>query len=225
VNWILSNPKLRHRNGQEVEVISMGMRIGTLGRKLRQFVRCRDGAAALEFALVLPPLCLILVGMFEVSMLMFTQASMEGALREAARFGMTGSVEDPEDREAQIMDIIDKHTYGVVDMSTANITFEVYDGFGDVDDGEPYVDTNANGNYDVGEPFTNQPGCPSTNWDADCGQAGVGSSAEVVQYTVSYDWEVMTPFMAQFMGDEGKIKMKASVVIRNEPWLEDPSES
>jgi Flp pilus assembly protein TadG len=42
----------------------MRIRDGWLGRQLRRFVRSDDGAAALEFALVLPPLCIILVGMF-----------------------------------------------------------------------------------------------------------------------------------------------------------------
>src|SRR5215813_5157034 len=98
------------------EVRLMRIRHGWLSRQLRRFARNNDGAAALEFALVLPPLCLILVGMFEMSMLMFAQASMEGALREAARFGMTGSVADPADREEQILAIIDKDTLNLFDM-------------------------------------------------------------------------------------------------------------
>lgn len=194
----------------------MRRRIESLGRKVRQFIRCRDGAAALEFALVLPPLSLILVGMFEVSMAMFTQATMEGALREAARFGMTGSVQDPEDRQAQIMDIIDEHTYGVVDMSKASVTFEIYDGFSDVGSHEPWVDKNGDGDFDAGiDTFTDENG----NGSCDC-NTGAGTAAEVVQYTVHYDWQVMTPFMAPFFGNDGTIKMKASVVIRNEPWIE-----
>jgi Flp pilus assembly pilin Flp len=59
-------------------------------KALRRLWQDRSGAAILEFAMVLPPLCLILLGMFEVAMLMFCQASMEGALREAARYGVTG---------------------------------------------------------------------------------------------------------------------------------------
>jgi len=201
----------------------MRMRVRALGRKLRQFVRCRDGAAALEFALVLPPLSLILVGMFEMSMLMFTQASMEGALREAARFGMTGSVPDAAARQAQILDIIDEHTYGVVDMATATITFEIYDGFGAIDDPEPFTDVNGNGTFEAGiDGFTPSQDLNSNGvWDGDQGEEGVGTSAEVVQYTVNYDWQVMTPFMAPFFGGDGTVNLEATVVIRNEPWLED----
>jgi hypothetical protein len=105
-------------------------------------------------------------------------------------------------------------------MSTADITFEDYDSFNAVDDGEPFVDgpPDYNGQYDAGEGFTNLPQCPTDYWDRDCGDPGVGTAAEVVQYTVNYDWQVMTPFMAPFFGDNGTVALKASIVIRNEPW-------
>lgn len=187
------------------------------GRQLRRFAGCREGAAALEFALVLPPLSLILVGMFEVAMLMFTQASMEGAVREAGRFGMTGSVEDPADRQEQILALVEKNTFRMIDMEDVTVSFEIYDSFSNVDQGEPLtVDANGNGAWDPGDEYddVNSNG----QWDADLGEAGVGGAEQIVQYTLRYDWHTMTPFMAQFIGDNGTVPLKASVVIRNEPW-------
>ena len=192
----------------------MRIRDGWFGRELRRFARSDDGAAALEFALVLPPLCLIIVGMFEMSMLMFTQASMEGALREAARFGMTGSVSDPAQRQTQILAIIKKDTYNMLKDPT--ISFEIYNSFNNVGDPEPFVDSNGNGKWDSGESYTDVNS--NAKWDADQGKAGVGASAQIVEYTVQYDWHVMTPFMAPIFGNNGKVHLKASVVLRNEPW-------
>jgi Flp pilus assembly protein TadG len=198
------------------------MRIGNgwLGQQLRRFRRSNDGAAALEFALVLPPLCLILVGMFEVAMLMFTQASMEGALREAARFSMTGSVADPADREEQIIAIVDQYTFGMLDTDTMVTTFLVYDSFSDVNQPEPFTDNNGNGTFEAGIDGFDADDDINGNgqWDGDMGVAGVGTAEQVVEYTVEYDWQVMTPFMAQFMGDNGQVHLTARVVIRNEPW-------
>jgi Flp pilus assembly protein TadG len=198
------------------------MRIGNgwLGQQLRRFRRSNDGAAALEFALVLPPLCLILVGMFEVAMLMFTQASMEGALREAARFSMTGSVADPADREEQIIAIVDQYTFGMLDTDTMVTTFLVYDSFSDVNQPEPFTDNNGNGTFEAGIDGFDADDDINGNgqWDGDMGVAGVGTAEQVVEYTVEYDWQVMTPFMAQFMGDNGRVHLTARVVIRNEPW-------
>ncbi len=198
----------------------MRIRDGWFVRQLRRLARSNDGAAALEFALVLPPLCLILVGMFEMSMLMFAQASMEGALREAARFSMTGSVPDPADREEQILAIIDEHTFNMLEDPT--ISFLIYPSFGDVGDPEPYTEQSipANSTYDAGiDGFTTAQDINGNGvWDGDQGEAGVGGAEQIVQYTVEYDWHVITPFMAPVFGNDGKVHLKASVVLRNEPW-------
>jgi Flp pilus assembly pilin Flp len=200
-----------------MEATPMRIRNGWLARRLRRFARSNEGAAALEFALVLPPLCLILVGMFEVAMLMFTQASMEGALREAGRFGMTGSVEDPADREADIIALVEKYTFNMIDMDEVTITFEVYDSFSDVDQAEPLtLDLNGNGKWDPGDEYDDLNS--NGQWDEDIGEAGVGGAEQIVQYTIRYDWHTMTPFMAQFMGDNGTVHLSAAIVIRNEPW-------
>jgi Flp pilus assembly pilin Flp len=198
----------------------MRIRDGWFGRQLRRFARSNDGAAALEFALVLPPLCLILVGMFEMSMLMFTQASMEGALREAARFGMTGSVSDPAERQDQILAIIDKDTFGMLEDPT--ISFLIYPAFSDVGDPEQFTDNSIpkNGTYEAGiDGFTPAQDINGNGvWDGDQGKAGVGAAEQIVQYTVEYDWHVITPFMAPVFGNNGKVHLKASIVLRNEPW-------
>jgi len=202
----------------------MRIRDGWLGRQLRRFARNNDGAAALEFALVLPPLCLILVGMFEMSMLMFAQASMEGALREAARFGMTGSVSDPAQRKTQILAIIDKDTLNLFDMNDASISFIVFPNFNDAAKRESYNERGGDPNrYDAGlDDGWVAHGTNDDNnngvWDDGGGAAGVGGAAQVVQYTVQYDWHVITPFMAPVFGNNGKVHLKASIVIRNEPW-------
>ena len=191
-----------------------------LCRQLRRFAGCREGASALEFALVLPPLCLLLIGMFEVGALMFTQSTMEGGLREAARFGLTGRlVSDPEGRKDQILALIGKHTLNFVDMDTAVVTISPHGSFGDAGDEagpEPWVDANDNDTYDAGEDYTDLNG--NSTWDAtrdDPGQAG-----EVVEYLVEYDYAPMTGFMSGMLGGEdGVVRLGASIVLRNEPWV------
>jgi hypothetical protein len=206
----------------EAEAKMMRIRNSRFVRQLRRFAACRDGASALEFALVLPPLCLLLIGMFEVGALMFTQSTMEGGLREAARFGLTGRlVSDPEGRKDQILALIDKHTLNFVDMDTAVVTISPHDSFGDADDEagpEPWVDTNSNGTRDTVplEDYTDLNG--NGQWDEtrdDPGQAG-----EVVEYLVEYDYAPMTGFMSGMLGgDDGVIRLGASIVLRNEPWV------
>jgi Flp pilus assembly pilin Flp len=189
-------------------------------KALRRLWQDRNGAAILEFALVLPPLCLILLGMFEVAMLMFAQAAMEGGLREAARYGVTGQKSaTPADRIAQIMALIDKHTYGLFDMKDAKVTYQVYPSFHDIGNAEPLTkDVNGNGKYDPpNDEYTDLDG--DGCWDSGKGTDGAGNSSDVVRYTVSYDYPLMTPIIANVMGDaQGKVHLSASIVVRNEPW-------
>jgi Flp pilus assembly pilin Flp len=188
---------------------------------LRRLWQDRSGATILEFAMVLPPLCLILVGMFEVAMVTFCQASMEGALREAARYGMTGRDNaTPADREAKILEIVDDYTLGLFDIDDPNLSssYKTYTDFNSAKVAEPLTyDANGNGSYDAGDQYSDTNG--NGVWDGDDGDAGLGAAEQIVEYTVEYDWPLMTPFMARIMGNaEGKIPLKASIVLRNEPW-------
>jgi Flp pilus assembly pilin Flp len=197
------------------------MRIGDiwLCRQLRRFAKDREGASALEFALVLPPLCFLLIGMFEVAALMFTQSTMEGGLREAARFGMTGQlVDDPEARKEQILALIDKHTLGFVDMETATVTVAPHGSFSESEETgpEPYTDANDNGEHDSGEDYTDLNG--NGLWDEV--RDDPGQESEVVEYMVEYDYSPMTGFMSNVLGGEdGMVHLSASIVLRNEPWV------
>jgi hypothetical protein len=198
----------------------MRTRNSWFGRQVRRLVECREGGSALEFALVLPPFCLLLVGMFEVAALMFTQSTMEGGLREAARFGMTGQlVDDPEERKEQILALIDDHTLNFVDMDEAIVTVSPHGSFGEAGDDagpEPYTDANDNGAHDPTEDYTDLNG--NAQWDEKRDDAG--QAAEIVEYLVEYDYAPMTGFMSNVLGGEdGTVHLKASIVLRNEPWV------
>ncbi|HWA41734.1 MAG TPA: TadE/TadG family type IV pilus assembly protein [Hypericibacter adhaerens] len=188
---------------------------------LRRFRRSQSGAAAIEFALALPPLVLLIIGMFEVAVVMFVSTSVENGLREASRFGITGDIPAGVTREQQILQLIEDNTLGMLDPATTHITFMVYPSFQDVGQPEPFTDTPApsplhNGKYDQGEAYEDLNG--NGQWDADRGTAGVGNSGQVVRYKVDYEWHLMTPLLADMLGDNGVFKMSASVVVRNEPY-------
>lgn len=185
-------------------------------RLLRNWSGCEAGATALEFAFALPVMLMLILGMLEVAMVMFVSVSVEGGLREAARFGITGQTPASGTREEAILAIIDRYTFGVVDIAASDVSFKTYDSFTDVGQPEPFTDANANGTYDAGESFEDLNG--NAQWDADRGAAGVGNAGSVVLYEVSYDWELLTPYLAQLLGDAGVFHMSASIAVRNEPY-------
>jgi TadE-like protein len=182
----------------------------------RTLASCRRGVAAIEFALAAPIVFLAIAGLMDLSTVMFVQSLMEGALRDASRYGITGYVPPGQTREEVVRQIIAHDTLGLIDMNTVRIETLVYPGFNDVGQPEPFLDANGNGTRDAGESYTDVNG--NGQWDADIGAAGLGGPGAVVAYKISYDWHVITPAMAPFMGNHGTLPLSASITVRNEPY-------
>ena len=188
---------------------------GSIIQRLCKLPRDRQGATLVEFALITPFFVLIIVGIIEISIVLLTDTLMQGALREAARFGITGA--GAGDREDKIFFIIDEYTMGLVDMDTADITMRTYNDFQSVGMPEPYADDDPqNGQYDLGEWFqdVNENGV----WDEDQGTPGPGVANEIVLYTISYDAPAVTGFFALFFGEDGKVRLEATLPLKNEPF-------
>ena len=174
------------------------------------------GIVAPEFAIISPLLIIMIIGIFELGTIMLVNSLMEGAMRDASRYGITGREEEGVTREDYIRQMVDEKTLGFVDMDNVSLETLVYPDFGSIGDGETYVDGNGNGDYDEGETFTD------TNdngiWDSDIGEVGAGGADDVVLYRVRYDWEIMTPFFSNLLGSDGAFALQASIAVRNEPW-------
>ena len=74
------------------------------GRGLRAFVRGERGAAAVEFAILLPVLCAILLGMIDYGFYFFLNSTAVNAAREGARAGVviTTNATDVETEAASV---------------------------------------------------------------------------------------------------------------------------
>jgi Flp pilus assembly protein TadG len=185
-------------------------------QRLARLVRGRQGVTAVEFALI-APVCMTLVCVFiDLSMVMFITNVMEGGLREASRYAITGYLEPGKTREQKIAEIVKDHSYNLISESDITITYKIYPSFEDVGKPEPFVDANGNGKYDAGESFTdvNKNG----QWDADMGAAGVGGPGDIVAYTVEYKWTLWTPLATEIWGNGGMVTLNATIAVRNEPY-------
>jgi len=173
------------------------------------------GSMLIEFGLAAPIITVLLVGVLEIGLALFTMTLMEAAVRDASRFGITGRTADGKTREQAILDIVAATTLGLVDMDNAQVDILVYPNFASIG-AETYLDGNANGVYDVGETFTDKNG--NGTWDGDIGNPSPGASGEVVLYRLRYDWPLFTPIIGSFIGNSDTIRLSASVAVRNEPW-------
>ncbi|MCG8359303.1 MAG: pilus assembly protein [Kiloniellales bacterium] len=184
--------------------------------RLKEFISCRNGANILEFALALPAFVFLLAGILEITMIMFVSILAEGGLREASRYGITGQVPAGVTREEQLVQIVQEHTHGLIDVTAQNVTFKVYGDYEYINAEEPYIDANDNGQYDDGEEFTDWNS--NATWDSDTGEDGVGGAGDIVLYEVSFKWDFMTPLFSKFGGDDGALDLSASIAVRNEPY-------
>jgi hypothetical protein len=184
----------------------LGLGIG-IGRDTR-------GTTALEFALILPALLVFFVGGIELAIVLFVASSIEAAVFEVSRFGITGGATPGVSREQRVLEILEQRTYGLLDMDRVVIDTLVYENFANIGQPEPFTDVNGNGAWDEGEPFVDVNG--NGVWDADMGAAGLGGPNDVVVYRVRYPWGIITPFVRGVMGDE--VQHSSSVAVRNEPF-------
>lgn len=194
----------------------------------------RRGASALETAVALPFLILLLTAAADHAWLALVQQQMGHAARKASRFGITGQADPPQSgQSAPMVDLCNSgnapasprtdrirtivaSSAGVV-LKPASLCLEVgsYAGYQAVGRPEPLADINGNGRHDQGEAFTDING--NGVWDADQVTPSAGSSDEVAIYTLRY---VTTPLtgLTPGLGRDRLLTFESRVVVRNEPF-------
>lgn len=177
--------------------------------------RREEGVTAVEFAMIAPIVVLMIMGIIEFSLIMFTSTVMESATNNTSRLGKTGYTPTSITRQQAIINNIQARTAGLLDPAKIVITTKVYANFNNV--GQPEAC--------ITPPTPPCPGVPGVNfvdvngngvWDTDMGAAGLGNPGDVVVYTVSYPWPIMTPPMRAILGSTFLITARS--VVRNEPY-------
>lgn len=173
-----------------------------------------QGSMTTELALVLPVFLMMLVGIIETGMLLFTNSALENAILRSSRFGVLGAEGDNGvSRTDKILAIIEEQTFGRVNMNSLEMQTLVYDSFADINQEEPYEDSDGSGDYTVGENYSDING--NGQWDADMGVAGPGGAGDIVLYKVSYHFQTLTSFLDPLFKN---INLTATVAVRNEPY-------
>lgn len=182
----------------------------------RRLLKNAEGITTLEFALVAPVLLTMVFGIVEIGVLLFTSMVIESAVSNTSRLGKTGYTGTNISRQQTIMNMLTTSSKGMLDMSKVVITTKSYSNFDKVGDPEPYTDLNNNGTRNSNEPYNDING--NGQYDTDMGKAGLGGADDVVVYTVSYPWQIMTPVLQQLMGTNGTYTLSSRVVVKNEPY-------
>jgi Flp pilus assembly protein TadG len=189
-------------------------------RKLVELLGERAGGSAAEFAVLAPILFLAVIGIIELAVLLTVQILLEGSVREASRFGITGYTPSGVTRDQQIRSVIAQYTVGMVNMNNLTIDTRYYHNstFAAIVRPEPCFKYISVGVCDTSDPHNWVDVNGNGHWDDGNGTAGSGGSGDIVLYTIYYRHHIMTPLMQRLIGYGGYVSLEASLVVRNEPW-------
>lgn len=96
----------------------------TMQMRAPRFVRDERGAVALEFALVIPFMMLVVFGIIDMSRIYYTLNEMSSAVREGARYAAV--LEDPAAGEADVKRVVRSmaYTFGGDTLTDADVTLD-----------------------------------------------------------------------------------------------------
>src|SRR5882724_5197253 len=98
--------------------------LGTPRKTRHSLLARRDGTTAVEFAMLAPVFVMLIMGIIEFSMIMFTSAVMESATNTTARLGKTGFVAGGTTRQQEILNSVANRTTGLLDPAKIVIATE-----------------------------------------------------------------------------------------------------
>lgn len=178
---------------------------------LRHLPRDRRGATIIEFAMILPALCLILLGTFELGYRMYVASVLQGALHEAARLATVGNV-----TTTQIDTRVKGRLRAFSHQATITTSTNSYNDFSQVSVPERITqDTAPTGQYNAGDCYEDYNN--NQRYDLDRGRAGLGQADDIVRYQVSISYPRLFP-VAAFFGWSDTDTITANTVLRNQPY-------
>lgn len=186
-----------------------------------RLARNERGVTVVEFALVAPVLCLVLLGAFDVSHTLYTRATLQGIVQKTARDSTleTGAATDQQQR---LDDKVKAQVMALANNATIEIKRRYYRTFetAAAAKAEIYDDINKNGTCDAGEPY--EDANLNNLWDKDGANGGQGGAKDVTLYTVTMSYPRFFPIY-NLIGGSTTTKLTASTVLRNQPYSDQGS--
>lgn len=180
---------------------------------MKRLAADRQGATIVEFALVLPPLLLTLMGLLDMAHNMYTAQILNGAVQQAAR----DSTIEGTKSSWKVIDAKVKAAARVV-APGADVSFYrvYYQSFTDIGRPEDWTDMNNDGTCNNGEPFedVNFNG----RWDKKPGRGGIGAARDAVLYNVKISYPRLFPIAQLIPGQSKTMQMETQTILRNQPY-------
>lgn len=176
--------------------------------------RSESGATIVEFAMILPVLCLLLLGTFDLGYRSYVSSIIQGSLHEAARMATVGGVPTT---------AIEAHVASRLRSFSRNATVTTrtrsYSDFNGVKIPETITqDTAPMGTYNVGDCY--QDANNNSRYDLDRGATGLGGAEDVVYFEVTMTYPHIVPIGRFIPGSrwDNNVTITQNTVLRNQPF-------
>jgi len=169
-------------------------------RILRRFARKKDGAVAVEFAMVAAPFLALVFAILETAIVFFAGQVLETAAADSARLIMTGQAQKSGLSESKFKEEVCNRVFGLFDCNNGiKVDVRTYSSFSAANMSKPI---DANGNVTFTPSY--QPGTPG----------------DIVVVRLLYEWPVYVSLLGLNLADlsGGKRLLMATAAFRNEPY-------
>ena len=171
-------------------------------RTVIRFCVAQRGATAVEFALVAPAFFALLIAIFEVTLFLFAQQTLQNAAVSAGRLIMTGQVQNGGTTQSQFATEVCPMVSVIFTCSNLMINVQNYTNFSGASTSAPTLTYNPNGTV-------------SNTWAYDPGEPG-----QVMVVQLIYQWPIVPgPFgyVLSNLGN-GTTEMMGVTAFRVEPF-------
>ena len=179
--------------------------------RMPRLFRDRRGTTIVEFAMVLPVMLALLMGLGELAYTAYVRVILSGAMQKAAR---DSTLEDSTGQADAIDAKVIAAVRAVASKATYVATRKSYQQFGYIS-GEPFTDSNDDGICNKNEPYSDVD--ESGSWTADLGASGQGGASDATVYTMVVNFPHLFP-VAKIVGIRGDVQLTSTVVLKNQPY-------
>jgi Flp pilus assembly protein TadG len=168
------------------------------------------GVTVVEFAIILPVLCMVLLGTLDLGYRSYVASVLQGALHEAARMATVGGV-----TQAQIDARVRSRLHAFSNNATIQVETGSYSDFSSVRQPEKITQDTAPAGYSPGDCY--EDANANGRWDADRSASGVGGADDIVNYQVTISYPRIVPIW-RVLGWGDTETITSNTVLRNQPY-------
>lgn len=186
--------------------------------------RDTEGATIIEFAMIVTPLCMLLLGGLDIAYQSYVRSVLQGALDDVVR---AASMESPTfdcatgTTQQKISCSIQNRVNDVARGATYDLEITNFYNFSGIGRSEKLItDHNGNGQYDPGDCWQNldyEEEGSDPQFDLDAGRDGVGGADDVAFYEMTLTMPRLFPVGAP-LGLGENYTITAHAAIRNQPY-------